>query len=171
MPPRKTEYPDGMQGNNRETHQETHQDEIKQAAARWAQEVSTRLGERIATRRRELGLSQERLARKYGCSRELIASIERGRARINVGDLPRLASLLSVSVLYFLASFDVYDYSGNSNAFSEHGQVFSHFSPPSHRSDDDDFMPHYLSLPPHMQATLRALVRDLHVAFSSTPLP
>ena len=62
------------------------------------------IGARIATRRKELKLSQQALADAYGVSRSLISQIETGRGQINAGDLPRLADILNVPVSYFYAS-------------------------------------------------------------------
>jgi transcriptional regulator with XRE-family HTH domain len=56
------------------------------------------LGERIARRRKEQGLTQVQLAELLGISQQLVAFYERGERRIPVDVLPAAARLLGVSV-------------------------------------------------------------------------
>jgi transcriptional regulator with XRE-family HTH domain len=56
------------------------------------------LGERIARRRKEQGLTQVQLAELLGISQQLVAFYERGERRIPVDVLPEAARLLGVSV-------------------------------------------------------------------------
>ena len=59
------------------------------------------IGNRIADRRRQNGLTQSGLGEKFGVSRSMIGSIEQGISDVNAGDLPRLATILDVPVQYF----------------------------------------------------------------------
>ena len=57
-----------------------------------------RLGLRVAALRKEIGLTQAQLAESLGNSQQQIVSFEKGRRRMQVFMLPRLASALGVSV-------------------------------------------------------------------------
>lgn len=59
------------------------------------------IGERIAARRRQLGLKQRELGEKVLLSRESIAQVETGRIEITAGTIPRLCITLNVPVMYF----------------------------------------------------------------------
>lgn len=56
------------------------------------------LGERIASRRKELGLTQSDLAAHFDCSQSMIAAYENGTRRLPVSFLPKLSRILGVSV-------------------------------------------------------------------------
>ena len=62
----------------------------------------TEIGERLAARRMILGLDQSQLAEAFEVSRQAVSQYERGVTDINAGDLPYLAQILHVPVLYFL---------------------------------------------------------------------
>jgi transcriptional regulator with XRE-family HTH domain len=56
------------------------------------------LGQRVLSRRRELGLSQTALAKKASMSRNYVSLIERGEARnVSTGILSRLARVLGIA--------------------------------------------------------------------------
>jgi transcriptional regulator with XRE-family HTH domain len=57
-----------------------------------------RLGERIASLRRERGLTQVQLAEMLGCSQQQVLSFEKGRRRVPVSTLPGLAKTLGISI-------------------------------------------------------------------------
>jgi len=57
-----------------------------------------RLGSRIADLRRQQGLTQVQLATELGVSQQTANSFEKGRRRVPVSALPRLAKLLHVSI-------------------------------------------------------------------------
>lgn len=56
------------------------------------------LGERIASARKALNLTQQQVADRLGVAQQTYAQWENGRARIQVHTLPSLAQLLNVSV-------------------------------------------------------------------------
>lgn len=56
------------------------------------------LGQKIATLRKERGLTQVQLAKFLGCSQQRIVSLEKGRRRVPVIDLPVLSKALGLSV-------------------------------------------------------------------------
>ena len=56
------------------------------------------LGERIATARKALGMTQVQLANEVGVAQQVIASYEVGRRRVQVMLLPKLAHALAISV-------------------------------------------------------------------------
>jgi transcriptional regulator with XRE-family HTH domain len=57
-----------------------------------------KLGKRVATLRKELGITQTQLAETLAISQQLIAAYEAGARKIPVSMLPRLAQLFSVSL-------------------------------------------------------------------------
>ena len=59
------------------------------------------IGQRIAERRRFLGLSQKELAKKVGVSREMLSHFEVGRVQINASDLFHVANALAVPIAFF----------------------------------------------------------------------
>lgn len=71
------------------------------ASERAATNVKRIVGANIKAHRIALGLSQEELAELFGISRAALSQIEIGVGEVNAGDLPRLASLLSISSLRF----------------------------------------------------------------------
>lgn len=60
-------------------------------------DVNHEVGRRIAARRRELGLTQERLAAKARMDRTAIGKIERAERGVTVATLLRLARALGTS--------------------------------------------------------------------------
>ena len=65
------------------------------------QEVLANMAKRIRAARKTVGMTQAELAEKMGLDQPTIANYERGHRAINVTDLPRLAEILEVSILYF----------------------------------------------------------------------
>ena len=59
-------------------------------------QVLRALGDRVRTRRLELGLSQEKLAERAGLHRNYIGGIEQGRRNVAAHNLVRLAIALSI---------------------------------------------------------------------------
>jgi len=57
-----------------------------------------KLGERIANRRKELGLSQENLAKQLGVHRTAVTRIELGNTNTSIGGLRLIASVLKVKL-------------------------------------------------------------------------
>lgn len=53
-------------------------------------------GKRVRSRREELGISQEDLARRSGLHRTYIGSVERGRRNISLVNIVRIADALGV---------------------------------------------------------------------------
>ncbi|MCP4502500.1 MAG: helix-turn-helix transcriptional regulator [Deltaproteobacteria bacterium] len=60
------------------------------------------LGKRIAWRRKELGLTQTELAAHFSCSQSMMAAYEQGIRRLPVTFLPKLASVLNVTITELL---------------------------------------------------------------------
>ena len=60
------------------------------------------IGERIAERRRELGLTQESLAEKMNVSVQMVSNLENGKKGIRPENLVKLCDALSVSTDYVL---------------------------------------------------------------------
>lgn len=57
-----------------------------------------KLGERLATMRREQHITQVQMAQMLGISQQQVASFECGRRKVPVSMLPRLSQILQVSV-------------------------------------------------------------------------
>lgn len=62
---------------------------------------SREIGERIKRRRKELGISQERLAEILGVTYQQVQRYENGTNRLNVENIQLIAAALSVPVSYF----------------------------------------------------------------------
>lgn len=56
------------------------------------------MGERIANRRKELGLSQETLANQLGVHRTAVTRIELGNTNTSIGGLRLIASVLEMKL-------------------------------------------------------------------------
>ena len=62
----------------------------------------TDIGARVATVRRERGLTQDQLAEQVGVSRSAVAQWETGRTGQVTGNLSRIAAALEVNVEYLM---------------------------------------------------------------------
>ena len=60
------------------------------------------IGLRIQTRRKQLGLTQEKLADMMNVSIQMVSNLERGNKAIRIDNLVRLSELLQVSADYLL---------------------------------------------------------------------
>jgi transcriptional regulator with XRE-family HTH domain len=70
-------------------------------------EIYKALGGRVASLRRELGLTQMELAHRLGVSRASVASIEAGRQKVVLDQAYALAGALELGKLSDLISMDV----------------------------------------------------------------
>lgn len=61
-----------------------------------------KIGERICQRRREIGLTQEKLAEKMDVSVQMISNLERGNKAIRIDNLIKLCDILNISSDYIL---------------------------------------------------------------------
>jgi transcriptional regulator with XRE-family HTH domain len=68
--------------------------------------VGDYVGERIRTRRTELGLTQEELARQLSISYQQVQKYETGANRISAGRLYEIAQALATKISYFFEGFD-----------------------------------------------------------------
>lgn len=64
--------------------------------------TSALVGERVRSRREELGWSQDQLAAAMGQNNVWICRLEKGRRSVRLDELPELASALGVSVEFLL---------------------------------------------------------------------
>lgn len=64
--------------------------------------ILTEMGKRIATRRKELKMTQEALAERVGVSLQTISCVELGKKAIRPYNLVRLCSVLQTSTDYIL---------------------------------------------------------------------
>ena len=64
--------------------------------------VLKEIGLRIARRRKELNMTQEKLAEQMGVSIQLISNLERGNKAIRIDNLIKLSGTLRVSTDYIL---------------------------------------------------------------------
>lgn len=60
------------------------------------------IGLRIQTRRKQLGLTQEKLADMMNVSTQMVSNLERGNKAIRIDNLIRLSEILNVSTDYIL---------------------------------------------------------------------
>ena len=63
--------------------------------------TSREIGEKIKSRRRELGISQEKLAEILGVTYQQVQRYENGMNKLNVENIQVIADALSVPVSYF----------------------------------------------------------------------
>ena len=61
----------------------------------------TELGNRIRQARERLGLSQEEFANRVNKDQTAISEYENGKRRVSITELPLVASVLQVPILYF----------------------------------------------------------------------
>lgn len=60
------------------------------------------IGDRIGQRRKELGLTQERVADLMGVSIQMISNLERGNKAIKIDNLIKISDILGISTDYIL---------------------------------------------------------------------
>ena len=60
------------------------------------------IGKRISERRKQMGLTQEKLAEQMDVSIQMISNLERGVKAIRIDNLVRLSQILKVSTDYIL---------------------------------------------------------------------
>lgn len=65
--------------------------------------IKIKVGNRIKELRKELGLSQEKLANNCELDRTYIASVENGKRNISIVNLEKIANALNVSLEKFFA--------------------------------------------------------------------
>lgn len=76
-------------------------DTPKPPSARSATAIDNYVGQRLKTRRKACGLSQEKLANMLGISFQQLQKYERGFNRVSAGRLYTLAGILGVKIDYF----------------------------------------------------------------------
>lgn len=64
------------------------------------------LGQKIRDARERCGLSQEELAAEMGLGQRAISELENGKRKLSVSEVPQLASILDVPLLFFFAEDD-----------------------------------------------------------------
>lgn len=72
------------------------------------------IGKRIQLAREEAGLSQEQLAAKIGCSQSTLSNYEKGRRRLYLAQLEKIAEVLQKPIDYFLQPVEEKDAGLNS---------------------------------------------------------
>jgi len=61
-----------------------------------------KIGKKLQAAREEVGLSQEELAKKIGCTQASLSNYELGKRRLYLADLQRIGQLLGKQITYFL---------------------------------------------------------------------
>lgn len=64
-------------------------------------------GEKIKNARERIGLSQEQLAKAMRRDQRTISQYENGRRKVSITDLPVLATILHVPIVYFFEDVEV----------------------------------------------------------------
>jgi len=62
------------------------------------------IGARIQQVREELGLTQEEMAAKLGCTQEALSNYELGKRRLYLSNLEQIANILGKPLSYFMES-------------------------------------------------------------------
>jgi transcriptional regulator with XRE-family HTH domain len=65
-----------------------------------------KLGKRIQRAREEAGLNQEQLAGILGCSQPTLSNYEKGKSRIYLAQLQKVADALNKPITYFLEAME-----------------------------------------------------------------
>ena len=65
--------------------------------------IRTKVGQRIKELRKELGLSQEKLANNCELDRTYVASVENGKRNISIVNLEKIVEALGVTLEKFFA--------------------------------------------------------------------
>lgn len=68
-----------------------------------AAEVDLAIGKRILQRRKEVGITAEKLAEQIGVSQQQFSRYERGATKINVAHLVNIAVILNTPISWFFA--------------------------------------------------------------------
>ena len=63
--------------------------------------VSPRIGARIQQAREELGITQQELAARLGCTQAALSNYELGKRRLYLANLEKIASVLRTPLGYF----------------------------------------------------------------------
>lgn len=79
---------------------------------------SKKLGKRIQLAREEAGLNQEHMAAMLGCSQPTLSNYEKGKSRIYLAQLKKVAEVLDRPLNYFLEAMDDADNDDNSRSTS-----------------------------------------------------
>lgn len=66
------------------------------------------IGRQLQLAREEAGFSQEQLAAKIGCSQSTLSNYEKGKRRIYLAQLEKIAEILNKPIEYFLRPVDYY---------------------------------------------------------------
>jgi transcriptional regulator with XRE-family HTH domain len=69
--------------------------------------INQRFGKAIRRRRRELDLSQEKLAERAELHRTYISSIERGERNLSLENIEKLAKALEISISALFVNYDI----------------------------------------------------------------
>ncbi|MFP4473853.1 MAG: helix-turn-helix domain-containing protein [Candidatus Omnitrophota bacterium] len=71
---------------------------LRQADTKIAGELCAQIGDKLRTRRKQLGLTQRQLAEKLGVSQQVVSHVENGKDNISVLTLKRFADALNSRV-------------------------------------------------------------------------
>ncbi|MHA1558571.1 MAG: helix-turn-helix domain-containing protein [Alphaproteobacteria bacterium] len=69
------------------------------------EKIPTTIGQRLRTRRKELGMSQKKLAQNLGVSFQQIQKYEKGINQIDSSKLIKISNILAVPIQYFFKDF------------------------------------------------------------------
>jgi transcriptional regulator with XRE-family HTH domain len=109
--------------------------------------IDEHLGRRLRQRRRQLGLTQDAVARSGGMQFQLIQKYECGAAAMSAGRLWQLATLLSVPISYFF------------QGLGPSGTTFS--APAAHSVETAALMRTFAALPDESRRRLSDLVKEM----------
>lgn len=68
------------------------------------------IGKQLQLAREEAGFSQEQLAAKIGCSQSTLSNYEKGKRRIYLAQLEKIAEVLNKPIQFFLQAQDYENY-------------------------------------------------------------
>ena len=69
-------------------------------------DINLFIGSKIKVKRVALGITQNKLGKMLGIAFQQVQKYEKGRNRINMEKLVKIAKIFDVSILYFLKGYD-----------------------------------------------------------------
>ncbi|MBF7084090.1 helix-turn-helix domain-containing protein [Desulfallas sp. Bu1-1] len=123
------------------------------------------IGRQLQLAREEAGYSQEQLAAKIGCSQSTLSNYEKGKRRIYLAQLEKIAEILNKPIEYFLRPADYH----RGEPESQSGEPGNQSSPAPKKKDTSyqaNLLP-ILNMPGEDQGEKTALEQNLLRLFQS----
>lgn len=124
--------------------------------------IDRHVGLRIRLRRKELGVSQEKLADQIGLTFQQVQKYERGSNRISASRLFELSRILCVPISYFYEGAEaVADNAGNGHAVPAAAAATAPDASQLASQETGELLRHYYRLTPQVRRRFLDLLRSL----------